>query len=150
MSSLFFFFFCLKICGSASAPDNASVQGVRAGSKLCGFSRTGARRARRARTTRCSRYRGHAPTDLKQKRDCSHSTSQRTADAFPVVASLPLKIAIFRRERSDDRKCVCCSQATILQSYLPFRRNLFGQILSNGVSIFQEEFLGALGSEEVR
>ena len=29
--------------------------------------------------------------------------SLRTADAFPV--------AIFRRERSDDRKCVCCSQA---------------------------------------
>ena len=37
--------------------------------------------------------------------------SLRTADAFPVVASLPPKIAIFRRERSDDRKCVCCSQA---------------------------------------
>ena len=32
-----------------------------------------------------------------------------TADAFPVVASLP---PIFLRERSDDRKCVCCSQAT--------------------------------------
>ena len=30
----------------------------------------------------------------------------RTADAFPLVASLP-----FWRERSDDRKCVCCSQA---------------------------------------
>ena len=95
MSCLFFVVVCLKICGSASAPDNASVQGVRAGSKLCGFSRTGARRARRARTTRCSRYRGHAPTDLKQKRDCSHSTSQRTADAFPVVASLPLKNSNF-------------------------------------------------------
>ena len=81
--------------------------------------------------------------------------SLRTADAFPVVASLPPKIqdtsarevarshsscilsfdliglhqnkrfyvteivlplgfadAIFRRERSDDRKCVCCSQAS--------------------------------------
>ena len=34
--------------------------------------------------------------------------SLRTADAFPVVASLP---PIFRRERGDDRKCVCCSQA---------------------------------------
>ena len=34
--------------------------------------------------------------------------SLQTADAFPVVASL----AIFRRERSDDRKCVCCSQAS--------------------------------------
>ena len=33
--------------------------------------------------------------------------SLRTADAFPVVASLPPK-----RERSDDRKCVCGSQAT--------------------------------------
>ena len=34
--------------------------------------------------------------------------SLRTADAFPVVASL----ASAKRERSDDRKCVCCSQAT--------------------------------------
>ena len=39
----------------------------------------------------------------------SRSISLRTADAFPVVASLPPKN---RRERSDDRKCVCCSQAT--------------------------------------
>ena len=61
---LSFFFFCLKICESASAPDNASVQAVRAGSKLCGFARTG---FRRARTTRCLRYRGHAPTDFEQK-----------------------------------------------------------------------------------
>ena len=38
----------------------------------------------------------------------SKDSSLRTADTFPVVASLPL----FRRERSDDRKCVCCSQAT--------------------------------------
>ena len=39
---------------------------------------------------------------------CFHmqASSLRTADAFPVVASLP------RRERSDDRKCVCCSQAS--------------------------------------
>ena len=36
------------------------------------------------------------------KRPLWHSL--RTADAFPV--------AIFRRERSDDRKCVCCSQAS--------------------------------------
>ena len=35
----------------------------------------------------------------------------RTADAFLVVASLPPKNSYFRRERSDDRKCVCCSQA---------------------------------------
>ena len=34
--------------------------------------------------------------------------SLRTADVFPVVASLPPQN---RRERSDDRKCVCCSQA---------------------------------------
>ena len=33
--------------------------------------------------------------------------SLRSADAFPVVASLP------RRERSDDRKCVCDSQAIV-------------------------------------
>ena len=40
----------------------------------------------------------------------SQERSLRTADAFPVVASLGN--AIFRRERSDDRKCVCGSQAT--------------------------------------
>ena len=33
------------------------------------------------------------------------SSSLWTADAFPVVASLPWRV------RSDDRKCVCCSQA---------------------------------------
>ena len=37
---------------------------------------------------------------------CSPQCSLQTADAFPVVA-------IFRRERSDDRKCVCCSQANL-------------------------------------
>ena len=39
---------------------------------------------------------------------CFHmqASSLRTADAFPVGASLP------RRERSDDQKCVCCSQAS--------------------------------------
>ena len=35
--------------------------------------------------------------------------SLRTADAFPVVASLPPKNS---DAISDDRKCVCCSQAT--------------------------------------
>ena len=38
----------------------------------------------------------------------SKPPSLRTADAFPVVASL----ASAKRKRSDDRKCVCCSQAT--------------------------------------
>ena len=33
--------------------------------------------------------------------------SLRTADAFPVVASLPFGGG----QRSDDQKCVCCSQA---------------------------------------
>ena len=42
------------------------------------------------------------------------SYSLRTADAFPVVASLPPKNSYFNdwRERRDERKCVCCSQAT--------------------------------------
>ena len=46
----------------------------------------------------------------------SKDSSLWTADTFPVVASLPL----FRRERSDVRKCVCCSQATrtLAQIYL--------------------------------
>ena len=42
--------------------------------------------------------------------------SLRSADAFPVVASLPPKNRVrvrVRRERSDDRKCVCASQATL-------------------------------------
>ena len=38
-------------------------------------------------------------------------SSLRSADAFPVVTS-PLREVIFRRERSDDRKYVCASQAT--------------------------------------
>ena len=40
--------------------------------------------------------------------------SLRTADVFPVVASLH----IFRRERSDDRKYVCCAHASPKQSIL--------------------------------
>ena len=38
----------------------------------------------------------------------------RTADIFLVVASVPLEnnVVIFRRERSDDQKYVCCSQAS--------------------------------------
>ena len=40
------------------------------------------------------------------------SPSLRTTDAFPVVAFFLQKVAIFRMERSDDRKCVCCSQVT--------------------------------------
>ena len=42
---------------------------------------------------------------VSEQRTRNKSHSLRTADGFPVVASLP------RRERSDDRKCVCCSQA---------------------------------------
>ena len=43
----------------------------------------------------------------KLKRN-SKPPSLRTPDAFPVVASL----ASAKRERSDDRKGVCCPQAT--------------------------------------
>ena len=53
------------------------------------------------------------PKRMKLIRTPPGMGSLRTADAFPVVASLPPKN--FRREveieRSDDRKCVCCSQA---------------------------------------
>ena len=55
---------------------------------------------------RCHRVRPFVPVPLSIF--SSKDSSLRTADTFPVVASLPL----FRRERSDDRKCVCCSQAT--------------------------------------
>ena len=41
--------------------------------------------------------------------------SLRTADAFPVVATLPPK----NRERSDDRKRVCCSQAKLMAASKP-------------------------------
>ena len=42
--------------------------------------------------------------------------SLRTADAFPVVASLLGREATTgNASRSDDRKCVCCSQATNLR-----------------------------------
>ena len=42
--------------------------------------------------------------------------SLRSADVFPVVASLPPKnkLVNFRTERNDDRKYVCASQATWL------------------------------------
>ena len=33
-------------------------------------------------------------------------------DVTEIVLQLEIGDAIFRRERSDDRKCVCCSQAT--------------------------------------
>ena len=48
-------------------------------------------------------------------------------------------------ERGDDRNASAVRR-------LPFcsPTNLFSQVLTNGVSIFQEEFLDALGSEEVR
>ena len=38
---------------------------------------------------------------LRKNELCKTSTSLRSADAFPVVAS----------QRSDDRKCVCAAQA---------------------------------------
>ena len=55
----------------------------------------------------------------KQQHKDDFVFNMRTADAFPVVPSLPRKNsdAIFRRERSDDRKCVCCSQATSCQTF---------------------------------
>ena len=33
-------------------------------------------------------------------------------DVTEIVLELEIADAIFRRERSDDRKCVCCSQAS--------------------------------------
>ena len=48
--------------------------------------------------------RTYAPLYFVSTKRCS----LRSADVFPVVASLPL----FGRERSDDRKYVCASQAT--------------------------------------
>ena len=38
-----------------------------------------------------------------------------------IVLSLGFADAIFRRERSDDRKCVCCSQATSLEFEFHFQ-----------------------------
>ena len=101
----------------ARASDNASVQGVRAGSELCGFARTG---ARRARTTCCSRYRGRAPTDFEQKRDCFHSTSLRIEDAFPVVPSLPPKNSCFsegERRRPEMRLLFAGYHSTCLNNH---------------------------------
>ena len=65
----------------------------------------------------------------------SKSSSLRTADAYLVVASL----ASAKRERSDDRKCVCCSQATnshpppkIKDSKLIFRNLFLGGVWGGG------------------
>ena len=65
----------------------------------------------------------------------SKPSSLRTADAFPVVASL----ASAKRERSDDRKCVCCSQATNSHPPPPQKKN-------QGFEInFQKSFFGGCG-----
>ena len=67
--------------------------------------------------------------------DCLRNTALhglRTADAFPVVASLPPENSYFSEgeKLSDDRKCVCCSQAkhcnveTMLQPVKPCRNNV--------------------------
>ena len=56
-------------------------------------------------------------TDVCMTGSISHSpghTSLRTANVFPIVAS------IFRMEGSDDRKYVCCSQATVIQTSANF------------------------------
>ena len=41
-------------------------------------------------------------------------SSLQSADVFPVVASLPPKISYFQRERSENPKYVCASQAKFL------------------------------------
>ena len=65
------------------------------------------------------RYLKSTPFDFSKQEKCKErnnnckdkvNSSLRTADVFTVVASLPPK-KYFRRKRSDDRKCVCCSQA---------------------------------------
>ena len=63
----------------------------------------------------------------------SKPSSLRTADAYPVVASL----ASAKRERSDDRKCVCCSQAT--NSHPPPPK------IKDSKLIFRNLFLGVCG-----
>ena len=65
----------------------------------------------------------------------SKPSSLRTADAFPVVASL----ASAKRERSDDRKCVCCSQATNSHPPPPPKK------IKDSKLIFRNLFLGGVG-----
>ena len=55
-----------------------------------------------------SKVQWSAPKENFSKSHCNTEHSLRTADVFPIVASLYI---IFRRERSDDRKYVCRSQA---------------------------------------
>ena len=55
-----------------------------------------------------SKIQRSAPKENFSKSHCNTEHSLRTADVFPIVASLYI---IFRRERSDDRKYVCRSQA---------------------------------------
>ena len=64
----------------------------------------------------------------------SKPSSLRTADAFPVVASL----ASAKRERSDDRKCVC-SQATNSHPPPPPKK------IKDSKLIFRNLFLGGVG-----
>ena len=43
-----------------------------------------------------------------------------------IVLPLGFADAIFRRERSDDRKCVCCSQATVVTAIFKTRNGQSG------------------------
>ena len=75
-------------------------------------------------------------------RDSGNPPSLRSADVFPVVASLPPKNSYFWRERSDDRKYVCASQAKIhpvgvqtMETCCPFlKKKNFLKVLTTFIS----------------
>ena len=60
-------------------------------------------------------YRKPVKFIFRDSRDEDPLCSLWTAEVFSVVASLPPNFFIFRRERIDDRKYVCGSQAILLR-----------------------------------
>ena len=68
--------------------------------------------------------------------------SLRTADAFPVVASLP------PRARRDDRQCVCCSQARFSYVLLQLLSTLSIVFLDGPVLILRQLPCGIQSGEE--
>ena len=69
---------------------------------------------------------------------CEQQTHFRSLPSKNSYFSLPPKIAIFRRERGDNRKCVCCSQANIRCTIIIVHVNDI--IFSSSVYLFSFQF----------
>ena len=69
---------------------------------------------------------------------CEQQTHFRSLPPKNSYFSLPPKIAIFRRERGDNQKCVCCTQANIRCTIIIVHVNDI--IFSSSVYLFSFQF----------